>query len=1645
MVPQPYPRVNIYPYPYLRNMNLIVTVRSNIIASFFACMLSCCLMAFTAGAQVKADFTASNTSDCGLLVTTFTDHSTGNPVSWKWDLGNGFTSTEKNPNASYVTAGSYTITLTVTDAAGGTNTITKTNYINVWSKPKVKFSATPPSGCAPFTTTLTDKSDPVSGTMSKFAWDFGDGFDGSGSSITHTFNRAGAYAVTLTVTNSHGCTNFLRLEKAVEALEAIKADFTIVSKTLCQAPADVVFTNTSTGTGNLSYLWEFDDGTTSTAKDPGKHTFTTPGKHSITLTVSNDLGCSGTKTVSDINIANFSTGMEVPPLSCAGVPHKFAAVTTSTKPDKYAWEINGQPFGGNDAAIAYTPTAPGPLTVKLTATYGSCTQVVEKQLTVNASPSASISNNNKPVCVLPAAINFNSNSSGAISWQWNFGDLQTSTEQNPAHSYTAAGAYKVTLVATNAAGCMAVARADVPVVQTIITATARGASGCEGIAPSFLATSNSSDLISTYSWDFGDGTAKSTQASPTHTYPKEGRYPVTLTYTTVSGCTGTVKCQQDVMVYRKPTVDFSSPDIPKVCGNTTVSFKDLSDVGDRWEWDFGDHTISQDNTPTPKHNYNAPAVYDITLKVWNGTCSNELTKKQYIEATDPFPRFGVAKADCNNRLKATFTESSTKVKSWKWEWGDGKDTAYTTQSTTLTHVYPKTGKYLVRLTVSDGSCTTNLVRTVEVIAASPVVITADKNTLCSSDTVVTKISKYNPDIYGASSYSWQANGNAYPDSTLTSYRFTNLAPGKQTLQLVATNNVGCADTSNVVNVAVRGPLAGYNIPPNPQCRGTVVTLTDATDLTYSSGVAKWEWDFGDGTPSQTFTAKPFTHTYDTAGRFKPVLKVTDKDGCANVYTGKTLQVNGPNADFTADKYVVKPGSNVTFTNKSTDIGGTIATVRWDFGNGTASSNPANAVVNYAALGLYTVQLQITDNNGCKDTAKKDIKVTKTGAAFSYTSSFVDGSNCAPMLFRFTNKSFNYTSSSWDFGDGSTSDQTNPVHTYTLSGQYKVTLKVKGSDGTEDQVTETISVTGPFAEITPDTQGGCQEQEVVFNITSAKAVTFNWDFTDGIVQETKDPVITHTFKTPGVYNPRLLLTDNLGCRGVAFLKDPIIIDKLEVKMNPSAAQLCGEGDVTFDPEFTSYSMSRGMPATYKWTYDPSVIATGTNTAKPKFHVTKPGTYEFTLTTTTAYNCEKTVSSTVVVLPVAPAAISGPDQACKDVPVAFSGSTTGSDVVTWKWTFGSQGTDNKQHPAEQAFATPGMVDVTLAVTNKEGCTDTAHHSINILPLPDTKATALSDFVCLHNTTVLQASGGVKYEWTPTEGLNNPSIASPQATPVATTTYQVKVTDNNGCINTGDVKIRVVQPFNITATPDTGLCIGDKLPLWVTGTDSYVWDGPGLDNTNMATPTATLTNAGNYTYKVTGYDKDGCFSDNASLQVQVNPLPTVQLGADLQAMASVPVSLGAAVSNDVIRWNWSPVEYLDCSTCPAVKAIPNLTTRYVLEVENRFGCKASDDVIIHVTCNQGAVFMPNAFTPNGDGQNEYCYPKGRGVKEIEYLRIYDRWGTLVFENVHFPVNAPVSGWDGKNRGKAAGIGTYIYSLKTICESGESFEFKGTITLIR
>ncbi|MGO4295003.1 PKD domain-containing protein [Chitinophaga sp. RAB17] len=1627
-------------------MNLFSLAKLKLGPSLLASLLAGCFISLGAKAQqLKADFNATSTSDCELLLTTFSDKSTGQPISWQWDFGNGYTSTEQHPGATYVKPGVYTVSLTVKDAAGQSATITKTGFITVRSRPKVAFTATNTSGCAPLQTIFADQSDPVSGTLLTYTWDYGDGTTGSGKNSTHSYQQAGKYPVTLIVTNSYQCTSFKLVDTLVKVAPPIVAAFSVADKIFCKAPATIQLTNTSTGPGNLVYNWSFDDGSTSSLKDPGTHTFTSKGLHGVSLTITNEQHCTATKKITDINVAAYTTNFTFPVPVCSNTPGTYGGVFATTDQLQVAWEINGQPVLNNtDNTTTYTPPAAGPLNVKLTATYGKCVDVAEKKLDVKPSPAASIGVVIPPFCSMPATARFTNNAPAAVAWKWDFGDGQTSTTQQPAHTYTTAGNYTATLITTSKDGCIATTDSSFNISPVKITADAKNRTGCEGLVTTFSAVTNNEDVIKTYEWDFGDGSPAAALATPTHTYNHAGIYTVYLTYTTVNGCTGKVQTVNNVAVYKKPIPAFFSPDAPKICGNNPATFKDQSDIGDNWQWDFGDGGTGTGKNTT--HSYQLPGTYTVQMIVGNHTCYDTIVKKEYITATNPFPRYAIRPVDCNKRTTIVFEDHSIGAESWQWDWGDGTDTAYTVATSTLTHVFPGSGIYEVALTTKDSHCTTHEGLKVTVIAPSPVVITTDKSTLCSNDSLNAAITSYNAAIYKTAGYKWLANG---VDQSITddqhSFIYKNLPPGKELIQLSVENLQGCIDLSNMIPVNVRGPVAAFKLPA-AKCAGSELPFTDITNITHSTGISQWQWDFGDGTPVATFTKGPFLHTYKQPGSYNPMLKVTDKEGCISYGYDNTLQVKGPHAVFDASSYLVKPGTDVYFYNHSTETGGAITSVNWSFGDGHISTGTRTVINNYTLSGTHQVILQVKDNNGCEDHAEKQVRVSAVGADFTYSSIFANGGSCAPMIFFFTNTSLSYVSSNWSFGDGTSSTETNPIHTYTEPGRYAVVLTAKGEAGVEDKYIDTIEVKGPYAAIIASSDGGCLEKEIQFNVINNGAQDFSWDFTDGIILHSTDPVVKHVFKTPGIYQPRLLLSDASGCRGSALLRSPIVIDKLDVQLTPTPAILCGKGTVAFHPVFNSFSIDQlGKPAIYKWDFNPSLTPSNETTATPSFYIPAPGKYNFSLTTTTAYGCKQTVTTNVNVYTKPEANIAGPDKVCVQSPASFNGSATNDNGLTWNWNFGNGQTSAVSKPPAQTFSQAGPVAISLIVTNTDGCIDTARHLLTVNPLPNAKATSLSEFICLHNTTRLQATGGSSYEWTPVVGLDNPLSATPAASPDTNTTYHVKVTDSNGCINTDQLTLQVLQPFKITATPDTSLCLGAVLPLSASGADYYKWEGMGLANPNAGSTTATLANTGNYTYAVTGYDNKGCFSDKTSLQVIVAPYPLVNAGPDQNAPAGMTLQLTAAASNDVVSYKWSPPEALSCPTCASIQVIPNLTTTYSVEVENRYGCKAKDEITIHILCNQAAVFMPNAFTPNQDGQNDRVYPKGKGVKEIGYLRIYDRWGNLIFENTHFQINVPAAGWDGRRNNQVAPLGSYIYYMQTICENGEKFEFKGSILLVK
>jgi gliding motility-associated-like protein len=232
---------------------------------------------------------------------------------------------------------------------------------------------------------------------------------------------------------------------------------------------------------------------------------------------------------------------------------------------------------------------------------------------------------------------------------------------------------------------------------------------------------------------------------------------------------------------------------------------------------------------------------------------------------------------------------------------------------------------------------------------------------------------------------------------------------------------------------------------------------------------------------------------------------------------------------------------------------------------------------------------------------------------------------------------------------------------------------------------------------------------------------------------------------------------------------------------------------------------------------------------------------------------------------------------------------------------------------------------------------------------------------------------------------------------------------------------------------------------GANAYKWINTtaGLNATQIANPVAIPSNSTVYT--VVGYDAYQCYTDTLQVNVIVRPLPTVYAGVDIEAVYGSANQLSPVASSDVVRWNWTPSDFLSCTNCPSPVSKPYSPVEYVVSVYNSYNCMAQDTISIKATCTEGGVYIPSAFTPNQDGKNDLFTINGSGIGIIKSLRVYNRWGEIIFEKKNFYPNDNSSAWNGKYKGVDADAGTYVYFAEMECNAGEMFTRKGTVTLVR
>ncbi len=566
----------------------------------------------------------------------FTDKSTdldGSIISWKWDFGDGNTSYLENVFHRYGDDGMYVVNLTIVDNDGNSGTVSHEVYVaNV--PPTVNFSWVPPDPTDMDTILFTDDSEDYDGMVVNWTWDFGDGNIGYGSSIMHNYSGNDTYVVTLTASDDDGDSSSLQKEVLVSN-EPPVANFSY--SPISPTTSDTIhFNDTSEDADGIlvNWTWDFDDGNTSYEQNP-IHSYADGGMYIVTLTIRDE--DNGTANVTEcINVSNVPpvTDFSFTPSSPRDVDivhFNDNSYDTDGSVVSWYWEFGD---GHNSTLQNPTHTYPddGTYTINLTVIDDDGASSASKDnITVrNVPPTADF------YYVPPSPddldnVSFYDLSSDAdgnvVSYSWEFGDGNTSNEQNPSHTYANNGIYTVKLTVKDDDG------ASDPVLHSILISNLPPVADFNYTPDKItdlddmVFTGNSTDAdgtITNYTWNFGDGNT-SYEINVTHRYSDNGIYNVTLTVTDDDGTSSSATVKIEVLNV-KPVAEFSyEPEKPQE--GKYVSFEDLSTDADgiitNGTWNFGDGFIEEDGSLL-SHRYDRKGIYDVKLTVTDddGAISN---------------------------------------------------------------------------------------------------------------------------------------------------------------------------------------------------------------------------------------------------------------------------------------------------------------------------------------------------------------------------------------------------------------------------------------------------------------------------------------------------------------------------------------------------------------------------------------------------------------------------------------------------------------------------------------------------------------------------------------------------------------------------------------------------------------------------------------------------------------------------------------------------------------------------------------------------------------------------------------------------------------------------------------------------------------
>jgi gliding motility-associated-like protein len=865
---------------------------------------------------------------------------------------------------------------------------------------------------------------------------------------------------------------------------------------------------------------------------------------------------------------------------------------------------------------------------------------------------------------------------------------------------------------------------------------------------------------------------------------------------------------------------------------------------------------------------------------------------------------------------------------------------------------------------------------------------------------------------------------AYYDANGTDY-VGNILPGVSTINFTAipVPQASCDYASCALSVpygsVTAGPGGGTLTCTNPQ-----VTLIASI---FGNNSLNWLPAY----PTNTAAAQnptcggiqwegpgPNTTVGIVSGQGTPTIVVNQPGVYSFTWTG----CNGcPGYSVTASYTVVGQGATIipvitapTCISSPTQISVTpnsaTNTIQWA---GPSIVGPSNTpTITISGAGIYSVSISIP-NSACAGTGTVLINPTPTiSIAASSLSMCANNYNNSLNSVTLTGSgATNYTWSSVGLVQTSASN-TNATITYTPQANNIIGVATLiGSNGTcsASATASIVIIDNPLITVTSASMCAGNTLAIVAN----GANSYNWSPATNLNATTGATVVSNTPSTT-IYN---VIGSSNGCNSQTQSSTVTVVPNPTITVTPLTNTICAGGNLTLTAAgATNYTWSPA--ATLNTSNGPVVVASPMNTTN-YIVIGEAGT------------CTASAMYQVSVIAVPNIQVTSSHYTiCQNQGALITAN--GADNYNWSPAIGlntTQGNQVNAHP---------LTTTVYHVTGNNGvCIATGSLTINVVQLPLLVLTTPNNKICQGTSTSIFASGATNYSWSPLTGLSNmqnPTMVT--ASPNVSTNYTVTGSNSLGsvtCPFTKEILIEVVPNVTASVTNSVAICKGQSTRIIAYGGNTYMWlPNQGLSASDASDIYVTPQSTTIYTAYVSNSGNCGA---TATVLVKVNPIPDINAGEDFVSNLDEAMYL-KATSNGTLTWVSG--EGVLCATCPNTQIMAKKSGCYLAETVNSFGCKSRDEVCVEVTTDYN-IYIPNVFTPNGDGNNDVFLVYGTGITKLE-MTIFDRWGEKLFNS-----KDQLQGWDGMYKGVLSKQDAYTYLVTYTSLDGKKHEKTGHVTLLK